>query len=207
MGAKSLLAPKRVGRAMTVGVILAAGASSRFGSPKALATLENETTLERTCRTAKQAGCATVIVVLGAHAKRVMEYVPSFAQVVVNENWAAGRTGSLQAAIHHAPNAAEVLVWPVDRPGARVATVDQLVHTPGLVRVPVQAGKRGHPIVLGARPLVELKNFGADQPLHDLVHSFRAHVVEVHVADAGIHVNLDVPEDLEQARSILGASR
>src|SRR5712692_459157 len=47
-------------------LVMAAGASSRLGSPKQLVRLGAETLLERAVRVAREAGCSPVVVVLGA---------------------------------------------------------------------------------------------------------------------------------------------
>ncbi len=56
----------RPGHKVIAAVVLAAGASTRLGEPKQLVTLAGETLLERAVRIAHEAGCAPVVVVLGA---------------------------------------------------------------------------------------------------------------------------------------------
>ncbi len=54
-------------------IILAAGASLRLGRPKQLVRLGDETLLERTVRICHEAGCTSVVVVLGAEADLLCE--------------------------------------------------------------------------------------------------------------------------------------
>jgi CTP:molybdopterin cytidylyltransferase MocA len=56
---------------MTAGLVLAAGAATRFGSTKALAILDGRPMLEHVLDTARTAGLAPVIVVLGAAAAEI----------------------------------------------------------------------------------------------------------------------------------------
>jgi len=56
---------------MTAGLILAAGAASRFGSAKPLALLDGRPMLEHVLEVARDAGLAPVIVVLGAAAAEI----------------------------------------------------------------------------------------------------------------------------------------
>ena len=65
------------------------------------------------------------------------------------------------------------------------------------VVLPVHAGRRGHPIVLAAELFGSIANLGPDQPLRDVVRP--AVGLEVQVADAGILVDLDTPDDLRRA--------
>ena len=76
-------------------MLLAAGASTRLGEPKQLARLGGETLLERAIRTAREAGCAP-LVVLGCEAQRIarepwMRGVP----YVINEDWPEGMGTSI----------------------------------------------------------------------------------------------------------------
>ena len=101
-------------------IILAAGASSRMGHPKALTMLDDETALARIVRLAKG---ARIIAVLGEHHDLVRAAHPGLAvEWVHNRAPDAGRTGSLQCGLEHA-RADRVLVWPVDHPLARADTI------------------------------------------------------------------------------------
>ena len=80
----------------TAAVVLAAGASTRLGSPKQVVRLDGETLLERAVRVAREAGCSPVVVVLGAAAASIRaECSLGDAVVVVNEDWASGMGSSV----------------------------------------------------------------------------------------------------------------
>ena len=83
-------------------VILAAGASSRLGRPKQLLTLNGRSLLRRTVEAATNAGCAPILVVLGAHAGQLTGETGALSspvRVVINENWAEGMGTSLAAGV------------------------------------------------------------------------------------------------------------
>ncbi len=85
---------------MTAAVVLAAGASTRLGEPKQLVMLGGETLLERAVRVAHEAGCAPVVVVLGAAAELVAARCDlGSAVVVVNEAWEEGMASSIQTGL------------------------------------------------------------------------------------------------------------
>ena len=135
---------------MIIGVVLAAGASRRMGSPKALARRGGTSFLARGIRHLWSA-CDDVVVVLGAHAVKIRREAEdeferliaagrlhedlTFAhrhgaaglevEFVVNRAWSRGMFGSarlgLTRALARRPEA--VLVLPVDHPDVRVATV------------------------------------------------------------------------------------
>ena len=68
---------------MIAGIILAAGASSRMGSPKALLDYRGETFVGRLARVLSGA-CDPVIVALGYHAETIRSAVPGNAVVMIN---------------------------------------------------------------------------------------------------------------------------
>ncbi|MCC4908551.1 NTP transferase domain-containing protein [Microbacterium sp. cx-59] len=86
-----------------VGLVLAAGAGSRFGGPKGLArTTEGEAWVARAVRTLRDGGCGTVLVAVGAAADEVAALVPPDATVVRAEDWAVGLSASLRAGLRAA---------------------------------------------------------------------------------------------------------
>ena len=88
------------------GVILAAGSSSRLGTPKQLLRYRGETLLHRTVRLAIAAGLDPVHVVLGSNASAVgaaLEELRGRVTAVVNADWQAGMGSSLACGIASLP--------------------------------------------------------------------------------------------------------
>lgn len=177
---------------MAACVVLAAGPSSRLGAPKALLRSAGESAIARVVRVARACGCAPVLAVC-AEPRVAEEAERCGARVVRNAHPERGRTGSAKLGIV-AGGSGRVLLWPVDRPAAREASVRSLLAARGDVALPVHAGRHGHPVVLAGRALAEVLALPDDAPLHDVVHRDPARVVEVRVEDAGVLVNLDTPE-------------
>jgi len=124
------------------GVVLAAGAGSRMGTPKALMrTPSGEPWLAVACRLLLAAGCARVVVVLGAAAHEAALLLPADARVgsVVNAEWADGMASSLRAGLAAASEAGgdAALVALVDMPalpGSVVVRVLGVVSSISTVR-------------------------------------------------------------------------
>jgi len=77
-------------------VILAAGRSSRLGSPKQLLTFEGETLVERAARRALESGATEVVVVTGAEADEVSGKLAGLpVRCVFNPLWQEGMGGSI----------------------------------------------------------------------------------------------------------------
>jgi CTP:molybdopterin cytidylyltransferase MocA len=139
------------------GVVLAAGTGSRMGTPKALlATPDGEPWVALATHTLRAAGCAHVIVVLGAQAEAAREFVPEGAHVVLAEDWHTGMAASLHAGLaaasHPAMHAEAALVTLVDLPGLTVPAASRVLGVDAgrsTLRRAVFNGRPGHPVLLG----------------------------------------------------------
>ncbi|MEZ5114915.1 MAG: nucleotidyltransferase family protein [Candidatus Nanopelagicales bacterium] len=137
---------------MTVaGLVLAAGGGRRYGRPKAPVVVDGERLVDRAVRVLSEAGCAPVVVVLGAWTGDV----PG-ARVVDNPDWETGMGSSLRAglaALADVPGVDGVVVSLVDLPGLTADAVRRLVLTggggPEALAAATFDGARGHPVLLG----------------------------------------------------------
>lgn len=133
------------------GLVLAAGAGSRAGGPKALSRRPDGTPWVEHAVELLDA-CDRVIVVLGAAAAEARQLVPPHAEIVVAEDWQSGMSGSLRAGIAAASGDA-ALVTLVDLPDLPTSVVSRVlagVVTPASLRQAVFDGRPGHPVLIGA---------------------------------------------------------
>ena len=186
-------------------IILAAGASSRMGTPKALLDYRGETFLERLIRVM---GTATepVIVVLGYNAAEIQERMrgggkTARAQFVVNPAPQRGQLSSLQTGLAALPQAAEGFAFiPMDCPAVREETVAALADAfrardgGTLFVIPRCGGKRGHP-VFGERQIAQqLLALPVTAQARDVVHRHVDRTQYIDVDDPGILTDVDDPE-------------
>lgn len=135
-----------------VGLLLAAGAGSRMGRPKALVHDPDGTSwLARSVEVLREAGCAEVVVVLGAGADDARALVPSGVRVVVADDWADGMAASLRQGLSVLGEGDLAVVTLVDLPDVTSEVVRRVLAAAGptsLVRASYD-GVPGHPVVLG----------------------------------------------------------
>lgn len=146
------------------GLLLAAGAGTRMGRPKALLVHDDGTPwLERAVDALRGGGCDPVTVVLGAAAEEALPLVPDGVTVVVAADWAEGMSASLRAGLAalEDTDAAAALVSLVDLPDVGAAVVRRVLAAGGdgadgadradeaaLLRTTYD-GRPGHPVLLG----------------------------------------------------------
>lgn len=133
----------------TAGIVLAAGASRRMGSPKALLPTPSGLPLAAwQAARLSAAGCRPVAVVVGSEAGNVRHALPDDLLVVENPRWSEGRATSLQASMAAFPDAAGWLFAPVDAVGIRLETLQALLAAaawnPDAPWRPCHRGTKGH---------------------------------------------------------------
>src|ERR1041384_940582 len=118
---------------MKIGIIvLAAGASSRMGSPKQLLPFRGQTLIRRAAEAALASSCDRVAVVIGSHAsqmRRELEDLP--VSVVENQNWQTGMSSSIRAGLDdlHVDDLDGALIMLCDQPFVTADILNNLVAT------------------------------------------------------------------------------
>ncbi len=114
-------------------VILAAGESRRFGSPKQLINFDGGTLLNWVILNAVSSKLQTTVV-LGAHADEISKSISiaeKTARIVINENWEAGMGSSIATgltfAIKNNPDLEGIIFLLCDQPLVTSATIEKLI--------------------------------------------------------------------------------
>lgn len=182
-------------------IVLAAGASTRMGAPKALLEVgvSGQSFVERIVATLTDAGVGPVVVVTRDGLAADIAARCGSARVVVNPDPDRGQLSSLLTGLDEIGAAAAVLVTLVDLPLVRADTVRALggawrASRAPLVR-PVSRGRHGHPVVFGAELIAALGSADPRTGAKPVVRLFLDRAVDVPVDDEGAFADVDTPED------------
>ena len=118
---------------------------------------------------------------------------------VVNPDPSAGMLSSVQCGLRAFREELDaVFVWPVDHPLVERDTVIAMIaaakNTGAPIIVPTHAGRRGHPVLFVARLFPELLSADRSLGARSVVHAHDDRL-ELPVADGGVVVDIDTPED------------
>ena len=185
------------------GLVLAAGAGTRFGRPKALAREPDGTPwVLLAVRMLRDAGCDLVLVALGASADEARLLVPENAEVIVVRDWSGGLSATLRAGIDaaSATGAAGLLVTPVDTPAAPSAAATRVCRAAvaaasveGALARAVYSGSPGHPVLIGREHWAALRDgLSGDSGAGPYLASHAALEVECGDLWSGADVDADV---------------
>jgi CTP:molybdopterin cytidylyltransferase MocA len=196
-------------RATVVPVILAAGASSRMGRPKALLELGGTTVLSRAIAACRHGGADGPVVVVAEGAAAIEAHARELgADVAVNPHPERGQLSSLQAGLARLPQGADAfLLFPVDYALVEADDVRRLLAAfaarpaGGRILTPTFAGRRGHPVVIDAALAPAFLALGEGATARDVIGAHERVPVEM-AADRVLH-DMDTPADYERMRARL----
>lgn len=186
-------------------LVLAAGASRRFGGDKLSAPLDGEPLLFHAIRAARAAPVARVLVV--ARPGLDCGAWPEGPPVEVLRIDSHALSESLKAGIAALDEAEQVFVFLGDMPRVPHGTASQLASAigGGVAALPRHGGRPGHPALLSSRLFPEIAALTGDQGagrlLRDRLRLGLDDVVFVESDDAAIHLDIDRPEDLSALTS------
>lgn len=182
------------------GLVLAAGASTRMGMPKALLKYPDGTRLAGAqIRLLEKAGCDPVLIVLGSEADRIQRELPN-ARAVVHPDWQEGRFSSVRAGLRALDAFRGCFILPVDSPGIRLSTLEAMRKTADkdnaqAVR-PAFRGKPGYIVWISAATAERLLAMtDEDTPLNQILDPVTRFIP---VDDPAIVRNVNTPEEWEK---------
>jgi molybdenum cofactor cytidylyltransferase len=192
------------------GIILAAGASTRMGTDKALLKFPGteENFLSAQIASLKP-HCEMVLVVAGRNASALKTDVyRKAADLVVNPDPDRGQFSSLQVGLQALLNRGRnfALITHVDRIPPRSQTINALKDAFGgraretWMVVPEYGGVHGHPVLAGREMIEAWLRAAVDSTAREVEHANQTHIAYVSVDDPNIAANVNTPEEYERLK-------
>ena len=192
---------------MVSAVVLAAGASTRMGTPKLLLPLGAETIVRRTVRQVCDSGFDEVIVVSGSEHERIVEALEGLpVRHALNPDFATGRGSSFRTGVEHLGDAEAAMFALADQPFLTAAEYGAILTT----------WRLHHPLIVGSRfgevtapphlfaralyPELAALQHGA----RSVLQRHAGQMVVMHFA-AELLMDIDTPEDYERAKARVAA--
>jgi len=186
-------------------VVLAAGASTRFGSPKQLVRVAGRPLLHSALARAADVAGSAVSVVLGAHAAELTPLLThSQALIVINRDWREGIASSIRAGVSRLPPSCNaVLLMLADQAAVTAEDLKRLVSAwrrqPDYIVAARYGMTTGVPAVFPRSVFSDLGALRGDMGARALLQRNPDRVVRVPMASAAI--DIDTPEDLLKIHS------
>ena len=187
-----------------VGVVLGAGRSSRFGSPKQLLPFGDTTLLGQVVRNANASSLDRIVVVLGRASGELRETIDfGRARIVENTAYGTGCASSLLAGLAAAGDDCEALFLLLgDQPGVLPDFIDRALsrwrsETPWAA-VCSYMDRLGHPFAFSREAFGELRGLHGDKAVWKLIEAYPNWVREIEL-DADLPPDVDTPEDYQRA--------
>jgi molybdenum cofactor cytidylyltransferase len=186
-------------------VILAAGASTRMGTPKQLLLYQGRSLLRRAIETAIAAHCRPIFVVLGAYSAQIRcELKDLPVQVVENLEWRTGMGSSIrhgiQALIETSPLVEAAILLLCDQPFVSAPTIHQLQSVYRSTHNPIVASAYqntiGVPALFHSTLFLELTGLTQAEGAKKVIQRHINSAVTVEFPQGAI--DLDTPNDYQQ---------
>ncbi len=185
-------------------VILAAGASSRLGSPKQLLDYAGATLLQHSIEVAQVSNAVPVFVVLGANADAIKHGLKiTTANVIINADWKEGMASTirygLQTLVEMNPQVDAVIFLVADQPFVTAELLNNLMDVHRKKQNSIVASKYGTtfgtPVLFAKRFFPELIELTGDVGAKSLVRKYMSEAAFVFFPKGKI--DIDTKEDYE----------
>ena len=197
----------------TVGIVLAAGMSSRFGRPKQLQELGGKPLLQWTLDACLESKIECIYLILGYKYKEIIETLSEkirhpHLKVIVNRNFRKGQSTSLQAGVAEVsdvfPSAMFILG---DQPLIDVSTINLLLEkywaSEKNICVPLFQKKRGNPTIFSRKFYDEIISIKGDIGARRIIEENPDQVLRVAVRRSSFFHDIDTEKDFEKAQSLI----
>jgi len=195
----------------TAGVILAAGSSTRIGSPKQLLKLKGKYLIERVLDAALDSKLETIFLVLGHEFQKIQQALgPKIwdprLNVLVNHQYQKGLSKSLRCGLERVKDIYPSVMFLLgDQPLIHSRMIDRLLEAFWLgdqeICVPIHQGRRGNPVIFSQKIYPELEKLEGDKGARDLIQVLSDKVLFVEMKKPLLFFDIDTEEDLKRYKN------
>lgn len=191
-------------------LLLSAGFSSRFGSPKALARLNGRALIEHLQELLLASQLHEIIIVLGHGAEQIKPFLFKHRKikVVYNKNYKFGQTSSFKCGIKEiAAPTTGALLFPVDYPLIKKETIDTLItcfdKKNPVALIPSYDDRNGHPPIFNIQLKDEFQNLEDALGVNTVIHRHINEAAVLPVDDPGVIKSFNTKEEFERLKTEL----
>jgi molybdenum cofactor cytidylyltransferase len=191
----------------TAGIILAAGESTRFGSPKQLLDWKGKPFVRQVAETALRSGLEPVVVVTGFHAAVVESALSGLPVVIVhNPNYQQGQSTSIRAGVASLSGKAGAAVFLLaDQPQIPVDVIRALVESHGknmqaILAPLVLEDRRANPVLFDRDTFADLMQLTGDVGGRGIFDKHQVEYLPWH--DDILLFDVDKPQDYEKLKEL-----
>jgi len=193
---------------MITGIIMASGFSTRLNRDKLLLDIAGMPLIEHIILAAKKS-CLDEVVLVYRKEKTKNLAKKNHIKAVFNADAHAGQSTAVKAGIKASDTNTNAYMFIVgDQPMITAETIDCLVkvflQNPLSIIVPDYAGQRGNPVIFPSSLQNELIRLTGDYGGRSLIEARSDLVLAVPFSDKNAGLDIDIPEDYEQVRKLLG---
>jgi molybdenum cofactor cytidylyltransferase len=188
------------GRYVIAGILLAAGASRRFGSPKLLQPLAGGTPMALASARALMGSVDRVIAVIRPEDKALARlFADHGVPVLPCPESSQGMGRSIACGVRASAEADAWIIALADMPFIQKGTIQgvaELLRNGAVLAAPLYGGRRGHPVGFSRSFGIALCGLKGDEGARSIV---ARHLDELRLypcANPGVHRDIDTPKDL-----------
>jgi molybdenum cofactor cytidylyltransferase len=184
---------------VTVGILLAAGAGSRFGGDKLLAPLHGKPLVLHAIDALRPAVTEIIAVVRPGSEPLTAVLMQAGTRVVVCDQASEGMGHSLACGARLVPAHTNLLIALGDMPAIAPDTIARVIaalDAGATIAVPCHHGRRGHPVGFAAQLVPMLRELTQDQGARSVLLANAEAVLEIPVDDPSVLADVDTVADL-----------
>jgi molybdenum cofactor cytidylyltransferase len=195
----------------TAGIILAAGAATRFGQPKQLLRLKEKYLIERVLDAALNSRLSRVVLVLGYAHKKILQALAEKTQhsklhIEVNPHYKKGQSHSLRIGLSTLKNDFPAVIFLLaDQPMLNSAIINTLLErfwsVDNDICVPTYRGQRKNPAIFSHRFYNHLMDIKGDTGARQLIDENPDRVLTIEIDDPLCFLDIDTQQDFENLKN------